>query len=154
MVGQANCSEGFDRVHDPFGEGFVAFFSGIGFQLAGGENDGFAHGYGDAGKANFSGAAGKGFVRAGDADGLDGNPGFHGDETHSGCCLTDLTIQGACTFRENEDAPAFLELPDDGFHGGHVRLLLIDGDGVPLRVNPFRRPLKRLLRAKKTISSL
>lgn len=94
---------------------------------------------GDAGHFDFSGAAWEGFVCAADADGLDGDAGFDCDEADSGCSRADFSVEGAGTLGEDEDAPAFAQFTDDGFQGCHVGSILIDGDGVPLWVDPFCR---------------
>lgn len=126
-----------DGVHDAIGEGFVAFFAGVGFKFFFREDDGGAYFYGDAGEADFCGAAWQCLVGPVDADGLDGDACFCDDEADAGCGVADFTIHGALAFREDKDAPAFFELADDGFHGGHVWPVLIDWDGVPLWVDPF-----------------
>ena len=122
------------------GAGFAtgeAFFVGVGFEFLGGKEDGRADFYGDARHRDFSGASWQSFVRAKDAHGLDRHAGFCGDHADARCGLADLAIEGALTFWENQHAPAFLEMADRCFHGAGVRLFLIDGDRVPLRIKPF-----------------
>ncbi len=136
-VGVPGGLEGGDGGHDAFGEEVVALFAGGGFaDFFGGEMDGGADGDADAGEADAAGAAGEGFACAADADGLDGCAGFGGDEADAWSGFAEVAIEGASAFWEDEDAVAFLEFADDGFEAGHVRAILIDGDGVPAWVEP------------------
>lgn len=66
-----------------------------------------------------------------DADGKNGGGGFGDEEADSWLSREEFVVEGASAFREHEHTTAVFEDADGGLEAGRVRLVAVDGDGLP-----------------------
>ena len=70
------------------------------------------------------------FIRAKDADGDDGDVGLDNGQPDAGVGLLQISIRGACSFREEVDTASFFQKFEQGAETAHAAAVSVHGDRV------------------------